>query len=42
MYDKIKDHIGHKIECVSYAKGKNVAIECLSCYEVIDSYNRGE
>ncbi len=35
MYEKIKEHIGHKIECVEYGDGLNVAIECMDCYEVI-------
>jgi len=36
MYERIKSHIGHTINCVSYGdKFENVAIECEDCCEVI-------
>jgi hypothetical protein len=35
-YDKIKSHIGHDVEVVSYGDDmQNVAIECIECNEVI-------
>lgn len=37
-YKELKTHIGHKITCVAYGSAKdpeNVAIECVTCSEVI-------
>lgn len=33
----IKDHIGHDVSVVTYAKGVNgnASVECNDCYEVI-------
>ena len=31
MYRDIHKHTGHKLECVSYGNGVNVAIECVTC-----------
>ncbi|MDD4804462.1 MAG: hypothetical protein PHN69_04740 [Candidatus Pacebacteria bacterium] len=35
MYKKLKNHIGHEIECVQYGDGENISIECLCCNEVL-------
>jgi len=35
MYDKLIRHVGHNIDCASYADGQNVAIECLDCNEIL-------
>ncbi len=35
MYEDIERHVGHDIECVTYGDGVNVAIECVTCSEVI-------
>lgn len=40
MYEKLKDHIGHKIVCVSYGDPDNpddICIECEDCNEVLVS-----
>lgn len=42
MYEKIKSHIGHRIECVQYANYQNVSIECMDCNEVIIDANKDE
>lgn len=39
QYEKLKTHIGHKIACVSYAKGLNLAIECEDCGTVLVDYD---
>jgi hypothetical protein len=33
----IKDHIGHKVNIVTYGKGHNdnASIECENCYEIL-------
>jgi hypothetical protein len=41
LYEKIREHIGHELEAVSYAQGENVSIECLDCNEVVISENQG-
>lgn len=36
QYQKIHEHIGHDIQCVSYGTYEdNVSIECMDCNEVI-------
>jgi hypothetical protein len=41
QYQKIKEHIGHKIECVYYGNYmQNVSIECIDCMEVIISEDK--
>jgi len=49
MYSKLREHIGHEIECVGYGRDKeppeNVALECLDCCTVLTDFNhpnRGE
>jgi hypothetical protein len=50
LFDKMREHIGHTIECVSYGTDFeiiNVAIECVDCCVVItdadaDNGNEGE
>ena len=42
-FNELKQHIGHKIVCVSYGKGKNiknVSVECEDCFEVIISIDK--
>ena len=37
-YDKLLNHVGHKLECVFYAYKSevwNVAVECVECHEVL-------
>lgn len=45
-FERIKEHIGHKIECGCYtdADGEivNVAIECMDCCEVLVDYDKYE
>ncbi len=40
-YEELKEHLGHKIVCVSYAE-QNVSVECEDCNEVIIDYEKGE
>lgn len=42
MYDRIKSHLGHRVEIASYANGENIAIECMECMEVIIDENNPE
>lgn len=41
MYEKLRPHIGHDIECVCYGKDgedpQDICIECTTCNEVIIS-----
>ncbi len=39
-YKELKGHVGHKVECVSYGRGLNVAIECVTCMEVLMSFDK--
>ena len=41
-FEELKRHIGHDIECVVYGGNANVAIECVTCSEVLLSYDRDE
>lgn len=41
-YKELRRHVGHKIVCVEYANGVNVAIECEDCNEVLLDYDRDE
>ena len=37
-FEEIRDHIGHKLECVRYGQNDkcvNVSIECITCGEVL-------
>lgn len=38
-YEDLIRHVGHKIVCVKYADGQNVAVECEDCYEVIIDFD---
>ncbi len=40
-FEELKNHIGHKIVCVSYGKSEivNVSVECETCNEVILSFD---
>lgn len=39
MHEELLTHAGHDIECVSYARGRNVTIECMTCGVVlVDSF----
>lgn len=39
-YNTLERHQGHKIEIGNYGNGANLAVECLTCYEVIMDYDR--
>ena len=39
-YDELLTHVGHEIECVAYGDDANIAIECVSCGEVLQDYDR--
>jgi Lar family restriction alleviation protein len=39
-YSDLMEHVGHKIECVTYANGANVAVECLTCSTVLMDFDR--
>lgn len=41
MYNKLKNHIGHAIDCVAY-ENQNISIECLDCNEVLIDYDNPE
>lgn len=34
-YDELHSHIGHDIACVEYGDGLNVAVECVTCSEIL-------
>jgi len=37
-YKDLKSHKGHEFECVTY--GENISLECLTCNEVIISFDK--
>lgn len=39
-YIELLAHVGHEIECVTYGDADNIAIECITCGEVLLDYNR--
>lgn len=40
MFNKLLNHIGHKVTVVSYGKPlQNVSVECEDCGTVLDSYD---
>lgn len=39
-FDRVLSHLGHEIEVAAYGDNENVAIECLTCMEVIVDYNQ--
>ena len=42
-YAGLRHHVGHVIECVTYGpNGENVALECLTCDEVLLDYDKNE
>ena len=41
-YDELSAHVGHSIECVKYGDGVNMALECVTCNEVLLDYDRDE
>lgn len=41
-YYDLMAHVGHRFECVTYAGGENVALECMTCNEVIIDFDRPE
>jgi hypothetical protein len=41
-YKRLAEHVGHKIVCVSYAEGENVAVECEDCNAVLVDANKEE
>lgn len=40
MYQDLREHVGHELELVMYARGANVAIECVTCGTVLLSADR--
>lgn len=43
-YSQLRNHIGHEIDCIAYGKqGRppdNVAVECITCNEVLMEFDR--
>ena len=39
-YGDLANHLGHEFECVSYGEGENVALECVTCNEVMIDFDR--
>jgi hypothetical protein len=40
MFEKLRPHVGHKVEVVTYGDDEQAAIECLTCCEVLVSADR--
>ena len=38
-YEELMRHVGHEIETITYGNLDNVAIECVTCYEVLMDYD---
>ena len=41
-FDRVLSHLGHELEVAVYGDNENVAIECLTCMEVVVDYNQEE
>jgi hypothetical protein len=44
-YSDLRNHVGHKIECVTYGDPndpENVAVECTTCNEVLMDFDKPE
>jgi len=42
-YKNLKEHLGHRIVCVSYGENKeNIALECEDCNEVLLDFDKDE
>jgi hypothetical protein len=41
-YDDLLTHIGHDIEVAVYGQSDNVALECVTCYEVLIDFDMEE
>lgn len=41
-YRDLKLHVGHKIFVATYGGGDNIAIECMTCGEVLLDFNKPE
>lgn len=39
MFEHIKDHVGHNIECIYYGRD-NVTLECIECNIVLYSVDK--
>ena len=39
-FDKVLSHLGHDLEVAVYSDNVKVAIECLTCMEVVVDYNQ--
>lgn len=39
-YKELKSHIGHDIELVSYKGTDEICLECLTCSEVLKSWDK--
>lgn len=39
-FDRVLSHFGHELEVAVYGDNENVAIECLTCMEVVVDYNQ--
>ena len=38
-YNDLAPHVDHNIHCVQYGADQNVAIECLTCMEILVDYD---
>jgi hypothetical protein len=41
-FDRVLSHLGHELEVAIYGDNENVAIECLTCMEVVVDYDQGD
>ena len=41
-FDRVLSHLGHELEVAVYGDNENVAIECLTCMEVVVDYNNAK
>lgn len=42
-YTDLRGHLGHQIQVATYGGNRNVAIECVTCFEILLDYdNEGE
>lgn len=41
-FEDLKRHVGHKFECVTYGDDDNVSLECMTCNEVVMSFDKHE
>ena len=41
-YESLRDHVGHRVEVVTYDDDQNVSVECVDCHTVLYSVDNSD